>query len=695
MEKKMAIIRNYREVLDKVGKCTSAYLYMLEIETGSIWFFSDIDRKYDIDRVATVPKLLEIVHPLDQKMLSDDLEKVFSGKKDYHDLSYRWINSNNEIIWINCRGTVVNDETGKPFLFIGRVSEDAMRHLYDIKTGLFNKAKLRQDMDKYLDEDNRYLVLMDVNSLSAINLRYGVDYGDELLKRIAITIENTEDVIGAYHVDNNDFAVIVNAQNDDAASKIYFSICNELEDFCTFAGSITPVKKELFLESAQVINAGMMSLSKAKANGNKVQFFSNEDAREKIEDVLLCDQMLNSIHNDYSGFELFYQPQIRSNTYSIYGLEALLRYNLPNGERIFPDRFIPLLEQTGMIKEVGMWVLKTALKQLAEWRKTISDLHMSVNLSTVQFEDENLADRIIAVLKSFDLNGDCLTLELTESMKLSYTDEFHSIILKLKNYGIHISIDDFGKGYSNISYIEQYGVDEIKIDRYFISSINENAYNYNIVKGIVDLAKNNNISLCCEGVESIKELNTLECLNPDVFQGYFFDKPQNKEYIKKAYIDNNTREYKDRIDFVTRIYESNELNNVVNFDTRDILRKNNVGIWMVRIDKDKGYCGMHCDEVMEKLMGMDRKYTPVDCYQYWFSRIKPGHINYVINQVDCMIDSGNIVQMELPWIHPEYGEIMIRSSGKRGTDINGMITLEGYSIIIPGVKGIKKTNNRC
>ena len=129
MEKKMAIIRNYREVLDKVGKCTSAYLYMLEIETGSIWFFSDIDRKYDIDRVATVPKLLEIVHPLDQKMLSDDLEKVFSGEKDYHDLSYRWINSNNEIIWINCRGTVVNDETGKPFLFIGRVSEDAMRHL--------------------------------------------------------------------------------------------------------------------------------------------------------------------------------------------------------------------------------------------------------------------------------------------------------------------------------------------------------------------------------------------------------------------------------------------------------------------------------------------------------------------------------------------------------------------------------------
>ncbi|MGN1404640.1 MAG: EAL domain-containing protein, partial [Erysipelotrichaceae bacterium] len=514
MEHKMEIIRNYREVLDKVGKCTSAYLYMVEIETGTIWFFSDVDKKYDIDKVTTVEKLMDIVHPLDQKMLSDDLTEVFSGKKNYHDLSYRWINSNNEIIWINCRGTVVNDDKGKPFLFIGRVSEDAMRHLYDVKTGLFNKTKLKTDMTDYLNQDNRYLILMDVDNLSAINLRYGLEYGDELLKKIAITIENSNGVIGAYHIDNNDFALIVNASCDDEAYKIYLSICEELKEFCAFAGSITPVNKEMFIEPLQVLNAGMMSLAKAKTKRSSVQFFSSSDAKEKLEDVILCDHMLNSIHNEFNGFELYYQPQIKSNTYAIYGFEALLRYNLPSGERIFPDRFIPLLEQTGLIKTVGMWVLKSALKQLVQWRKAIADLHMSVNLSTVQFEDNKLADKIIEVLKSFDLAGDCLTLELTESMKLSYTEEFHNTILKLKNYGIHISIDDFGKGYSNISYIEQYGVDEIKIDRFFISSINENAYNYNIVKGIVDLARNNNISLCCEGVESIKELNTLECLNP-------------------------------------------------------------------------------------------------------------------------------------------------------------------------------------
>ncbi|MGN1404639.1 MAG: hypothetical protein ACI4WM_00090, partial [Erysipelotrichaceae bacterium] len=90
-----------------------------------------------------------------------------------------------------------------------------------------------------------------------------------------------------------------------------------------------------------------------------------------------------------------------------------------------------------------------------------------------------------------------------------------------------------------------------------------------------------------------------------------------------------------------------------------------------------------------------KKYTPVDTYQYWFSRIKPGHVNYVINQVDYMVKSGNIVQLEFPWMHPDHGEIMIRCSGRRGTDINGMITLEGYFIIISGVKGVKKTNNRC
>ena len=194
-----------------------------------------------------------------------------------------------------------------------------------------------------------------------------------------------------------------------------------------------------------------------------------------------------------------------------------------------PGEFIPLLEQSGMICEVGMWVLQTAVSQCREWRKKLPDFHISVNISYVQLRQKGIEEAVLALLQQMDLPGEALTLEVTESMQLQDYSYFNKIFYEWKRYGIQISIDDFGTGYSSLSYLKSIEVDETKIDRCFVSRIQHNAYNYRLLSNMIELAHSARIKVCCEGVETEEELLALKELKPDVLQGFLFAKPYKKE----------------------------------------------------------------------------------------------------------------------------------------------------------------------
>ena len=678
------------KLMDTINHSTDDYLFIWDIRRDTRWFFGDIDKYYDIRKNGSetnnTKEMMRIIHPADRAAVLESLTQIKRGDKDIHNMDYRWVNRSGEKVWINCHGTLVRDAENKPYIMIGRVSEENLRHLYNPLTGLWNKNKLRQDLKEHLADGGGYLMLLDIDGLAAINLSHGRRYGDKLLKEVAEFCENLEGVNMAYHVDHNYFALILDPNSRDGVYHIYAKIRDAMIDKCTFTASAVPIAQSLFLDETQLLDSINMTLKKAKAlSNNRIEFFSSEDLSKKIASLALLEELKQSVENNCEGFEVYYQPQLRAGNYDLYGVEALLRYNSKKRGKVFPDEFIPVLEQSRLIKDVGMWVLEQALLQCKEWRKKIPNLHVSVNFSVLQFEDNYLAENVVEKLKEVGLTGDALTVEMTESMEIHNSEQIMNAIKYLKEYDINFAIDDFGTGYSNLGYLKQMNVDEIKIDRVFISGIEKDTYNHKLISNVIEFAKGNAIRTCCEGVESTRELVTLELLLPDLIQGYLFDKPNTAEIIEKTYINSASKEFIQRTEFINKIYELKEKMGVIHFDPKDILRENGVGLWMMRVNENENYYELHVDDIMEKLMALGMKYTPRECYDHWNTNIHPDYVDYVKDNIEKMIYGDKAVQIEFAWIHPQFGDIMVRFSGKRVNNSDGMIVLEGYYRMITDV----------
>ena len=332
-------------------------------------------------------------------------------------------------------------------------------------------------------------------------------------------------------------------------------------------------------------------------------------------------------------------------------------------------------------------MLRQALIQCKKWRESLPELHVSVNFSALQFEDPQLAENVIATVDEIGLPGDALTVEITESVELHNNQQFNNNIKCLKHHNIGFAIDDFGTGYSNLGYLKQMNVDEIKIDRVFVNGIEKDTYNHKLISNVVEFARANSIRTCCEGVESTRELVTLETLLPDVIQGYLFDKPNTAEIIENTYIVSSTAEFKERIEFIEKIREFKEKMGVIHFDPKDVLRENEVGLWMIRKNQRDNRYELHTDATMERILSVNKKYTPSESYEFWCTKIHPDYYDYVHENITEMIISDNAVQMEFPWLHANLGDIMIRFSGKRVKNIDDMIILQGNCRVITDVIG--------
>lgn len=677
----------YHDVMEVLSQSTDDFLFIFDIEKDEIRFFGSLTEIYPIrtlpNGAVTRADLLEIVHYADRKKLADDIERIFRGEQCTHNMDLRLIDGKGRIVWTSCRGTVIADENGNSSIMIGRISEEAMGHLFNPLTGLWNKVKLREDLKTFLHEQHCHLLLMDIDGLASINLRHGRSYGDALLKEIAELLDNHPLVKRAYHIDHNNFVAVVTGDDASAVREVFDHVQDAVIEKCTFIASAVPIKQSLFADASRVLDSVNLTLKGAKQNKhNQLEFFSAEKLDHNIQALALLEALKQSIQNDFSGFEVYYQPQMKSGSYHIVGLEALLRYQLPNGKRVFPDEFIPILEQAHLIDAVGLWVLKTALLQCKEWRKYVPDLHISVNFSIAQFDDVFLASKIMKILEDTGMPGEALTFEITESLELQESQSFFKISKLLRAQGVAFSIDDFGTGYSNLGYLKRMRVDEIKIDRMFVTGVETNTYNHKLISNILSFAKANSIRVCCEGVESIKELLVLEGLHPDLLQGYLFSKPCAPTEIEKCFFDVESAEHEKYLSFIKKIYKAKEKQGVIYLDYKDILRETNIGLWIMRVIPEEDYMEMYADETMERIMAVERKFTPQEYYDHWFGRIKEEYRDYVLHCADRMIESREVVNLEYTWIHPTQGEVTFRGCGKRVEDADGMIILKGYHRVI-------------
>lgn len=546
-------LQEYIKTLQFFDDNIDDYIYMYDLTTERIYFMNKICKRFPIvlgeDNGISFSHWTDIVYPQDRKFMEFYHQKLITGEIEEFNIAYRLLDYESKQVWITAKGMISkSEEIGGHQLVKGRVSEIAMDRMVDSLTGLCNAEKFMEDMKQQLKETEGYLLVLGIDNFKDINITQGRTAGDNILKNIAMILDqHVEYPLSLYRLDGDSFAVIFSKKEQSDVVKFYESVKKSIKNICTISGGAVAYKSTYGEENGDVYQYAESALDQAKKGGkNTLVFFSQNAYQRDVEQIELLDEIKKAVKQRCAGFYLYYQPQIGSQNFDICGAEVLLRYNSPSRGMVSPAELIPLLEKSKLICPVGEWILKTALIQCKKWRKKIPNLHVSVNLSYVQLQQEGIADKVLGFLQEIGLPGEALVLEVTESIQLQDYTSLNKIFYEWKQHGIRISIDDFGTGYSSLGYLKLIEIDEVKIDRCFVDHVQCNAYNYRLLKNMIELAHSAKIKVCCEGIETVEEFVALQKLHTDIYQGFLFAKLYTKERFEEAYICTESKLYQER-----------------------------------------------------------------------------------------------------------------------------------------------------
>lgn len=385
------------------------------------------------------------------------------------------------------------------------------------------------------------ILTIGLDRFNRINESLGYTFGDLLLKAVAKRLTNcvlAEDIVA--RLNSDEFTLILTSVNNkqtiiELAKTILQNLAKSFqlshqEVFITASIGIT-FYPENGRDLEKLIAHAKKAMNHAKyKGGNQYQFYTVSSRVEVAEKMVLERDLHHALERE--ELEIYYQPQVNLTTGKIIGAEALLRWQHREIGFISPAKFIPLAEETGLIEQIGKWVLVNACQQIKSWQNSgLGKLRIAVNLSGSQFIQQNLDQELLHILSNTAIDPKYLELELTESILIENIERSMSELNALKSTGIKIAIDDFGTGYSSLSYLQKFHFDVLKIDRCFIHNIDKNMKNSAITTAIISMAHQLNLKVIAEGVETYQELAFLLRYNCDAMQGYFFSKPlKNAEF---------------------------------------------------------------------------------------------------------------------------------------------------------------------
>ena len=281
-----------------------------------------------------------------------------------------------------------------------------------------------------------------------------------------------------------------------------------------------------YLDPASLLRDADVAMYQAKRSRESYRVFHSSMHARAMERLELEGDLRRAIEE--GDFTVYYQPKVHLGTGRVVGVEALVRWGTPEKGLTMPSEFVPVAEETGLIIPIGERVLEDACRQLCEWRELYGpqwEMNLSVNLSGRQFQKPDLVNGIHRILEETGLEAGRLQLEITESVVMGEDEQAISILEELREIGVQIAIDDFGKGYSSLNYLKELPVDALKIDKSFVEGLRRDVADAAIIRLIVDLAHTLRLEVTAEGVESPEQLARLAQMGCDLGQGYYFSKP--------------------------------------------------------------------------------------------------------------------------------------------------------------------------
>jgi diguanylate cyclase (GGDEF)-like protein/PAS domain S-box-containing protein len=424
---------------------------------------------------------------------------------------------------------------------------EQMAH-YDVLTNLPNRSLMYDRLDQAVRAAKRYrtmvaVMLLDIDRFKDVNDNLGHHIGDQLLvqasARLMGCIRDTDTIA---RMGGDEFLAILpemgSAGNAAHIAQKFLDALStpfELEGHEVFVSGSVGIA--MYPNDSQDVNMLVKnadtSMYHAKAQGkNNFKFFTEEINKSTVERFRLESRFRRALEK--LEFQLNYQPKVDFKTGRIKGMEALLRWYHPDQGHVNPSLFIPLAEETGFVVQLSEWALKEACRQNKEWQdQGLPLLRVSVNLSARHFHKKDLPEIVGSVLKETGLDPKHLMLEITEGTIIQKVDETIQTLKKFRKMGIGVSIDDFGTGYSSLNYLNRFDIDELKIDKSFVSDILNDFDSRKVIMAIVSLAHSLNLTVVAEGVETSEQYEFLKNEGCDELQGYFFSKPLSSEDFRK------------------------------------------------------------------------------------------------------------------------------------------------------------------
>jgi diguanylate cyclase (GGDEF)-like protein/PAS domain S-box-containing protein len=497
--------------------------------------------------------LLRRVHPEDVDGLKRELFAHLRGDTPKFLFEYRMAHDDGSWRWMKSCGLAVRDEAGRAYRMAGSQSDVTKRKTYehqllhrahhDSLTGLPNRLRLRERLREAgararRDEDYLFaLLVVDLDRFKVLNDTIGHQLGDQLLVAVVERLKEAlraEDIIG--RIGGDDFAVLLDGlESQDAALQTAERLRDALRapfaigdhELATTASIGIVLSSTGFDAADDLLHYAETAMSRAQAGGEgRIVVFDRGTDAVTIGRMQLEAELRNVVAR--GQLRLHYQPILALANDRIEGLEALVRWHHPERGLLAPDTFLPLAEKTGLIVDIGSWVLREAFVQMRSLQRRFADdapAFISVNLSSRQLAEPGLLDEIRILLDEVGLDPHCVRLEITETALVENTEAAAVMLGELRMLGVRVCLDDFGTGYSSLGYLDRFPISTLKIDRSFIRQMKNEGKTPEIIRAIVGLAKKLHMDVVAEGVESQQQLAQTRDLRCEYVQGYLISKP--------------------------------------------------------------------------------------------------------------------------------------------------------------------------
>ena len=498
----------------------------------------------------------ERIHDADRERVKEEIAAHQKGLTPHFESEHRVLHKDGSFRWMLSRGVAVHDTSGNPLRMAGSQTDITEGKVSDPLTGLPNRLLFIDRVGRLVKhtkrrKDHLFAVLfLDLDGFKMINDGMGHLIGDQLLLGVAHRLEKclrSTDTVARLgetftvaRLGGDEFTVLLDDIKDpDDAKRAADRMMKALAAPFILGGKevFTSVSIGIALSTSayeqpeEMLRDADTAMYRAKSLGKARYEVFDADMRASVMARL---QLETDLHRALERGELrnFYQPIVALASGEIAGFEALLRWQHPTRGLLGPIEFIPVAEETGLIRELGWWNLREACRQISEWRGGLiaqRRLTISVNLSAKQFLQPNLVEDIRKLLIELALPPDALKLEITESTVMADPSAAVEMLQQIKSLGIHLAIDDFGTGYSSLSYLHRFPLDTLKIDRSFISGMGDDGQGMEIARTILPMANNLRLDVVAEGVETIQQVALLKKLHCKYGQGYYFSRPLSAE----------------------------------------------------------------------------------------------------------------------------------------------------------------------